>query len=102
MFRSLVGAGDDLVLGVPGGEVVQTPLAAGQTRAVLTHSRALGALRRSSQKDVGSLTEILLTSHCWSCLTMRDLTVSQVWGMLQLITQEACQGYLEKQNMNGA
>ena len=27
---------------------------------------------------------------------MRDLTVSQVWGMLQLITQEACQGYLIK------
>ena len=48
VFRSLVGAGDGQVLGVPGGEVVQTPLAAGQTRAVLTHSRALGALRRIS------------------------------------------------------
>lgn len=44
VLRSLMRPGDGLVLGVKGGEVVKTPLAAGKTGAVLTHPGALGAL----------------------------------------------------------
>lgn len=37
--------GDGQVIGVIGGEVVQTLLATGQTGALITHTRTFGALK---------------------------------------------------------
>ena len=92
--RGLMGPDDGQLILVPRGEVVQTFLAAGQFGTVITHTWTVRALKRVIIRFLGLVMETMITSQSLSCFTMRDLTVSQVWGMLQLITQEACQGYL--------